>query len=115
MPAKPPLTKHARSFCSMRRNCIHERRGQTIIGLQAKLRQPGPDRAHVIRIGPRLNYGGDKCREFRRCPAFILRQLGMNEIKAEERMLLIVDASVHMHAALPAGVSLDSRARVHDL
>src|SRR5262245_16163519 len=38
----------------------------------------------------------------------------MDEIQAEERMLFILDASVHMHPATFAGVSLDDCVRIHD-
>ena len=38
----------------------------------------------------------------------------MDEIQAEERMLFVLDASVHVHAATFAGVSFDDRVRIHD-
>src|ERR1700693_1224489 len=39
----------------------------------------------------------------------------MEEVEAVQRETRVVDASVHMHAALLARVSLDCRVRVHDL
>ena len=39
-----------------------------------------------------------------------LRQLGVDEVEAVERMVLVLDAAVHVHAAAVAGMALDRRA-----
>src|ERR1700730_11098591 len=39
----------------------------------------------------------------------------MEEVESVQRVAGVVDASVHMHAAFLARVSLDCRVRVHDL
>jgi hypothetical protein len=41
--------QHARGFCDVGRDCIHQRRRQTIVGLKAEFSQPGLDRAHAFR------------------------------------------------------------------
>src|SRR4030095_7729007 len=38
----------------------------------------------------------------------------MDEIQAEERMLLVLDASVHVHAATFTGAPFDDRVRIYD-
>src|SRR5262249_43300015 len=50
--------------------------------------------------------------KFRRCPAFVRRQFRMDKIETEKRMLFVLDASVHVHAATFAGMSLDDRVRI---
>src|ERR1700730_5334890 len=39
----------------------------------------------------------------------------MEEVEAIQRMIRVIDTSVHVHAALLARVSLDCRVRVHNL
>ena len=48
-------------------------------------------------------------------PALFLHQLGMDEIESVERVLLVLDPAVHVHAAAPARVALNRRRRVDDL
>src|SRR6185436_6336294 len=45
----------------------------------------------------------------RRLPALFLGELGVDEVEAKERMALVLDAPVHVHAAFLAGITLDRR------
>ena len=47
-----------------------------------------------------------------RRPTFLGRELRVDEIEAEQWMLRIVDAPVHVHTTALARVTLDGRARV---
>src|SRR5215211_7115480 len=93
---------------------VHQGRREAIIGLEAKLLEPGPDFAHLLRRKARLDDRGDKGGEFRCCRTRLLKQLGMDEIQSIEWMVLVLDATIHMNAARRAGVSLDRGARVDD-
>jgi hypothetical protein len=45
----------------------------------------------------------------------VLGKLGMDKIEPVERMFRVLDAPIHMHAAIFAGVPLDGRIDVHNL
>lgn len=59
-----------------------------------------------IRLGstPDLMTELTKAAKFRRRPAVIARKLGMDEIEAIERMVL-VDAAIHVHGAFLAAIA----------
>src|SRR5439155_26656728 len=69
---------------------------------------------HVRGIGARFDDRGYECRELRRRPALLGRELGMDEVHAVQRVVLVLDASIHVHAATRARVTLDGGAWVHD-
>src|SRR5690606_3499778 len=73
------------------------------------------DLVHARGVEAGLDDRRDVGRELRRRPAFIGRELGMDEVEAVERVALVVDAAVHVHAALPARMALDHGRRVDDL
>src|SRR6185437_6088478 len=65
--------------------------------------------------GARLDDRGDEGGEFRRRPTAILRELGVDEVEAVEGVRRVLDAAVHVDAALLAGVTLDGGGGVDHL
>src|SRR5205809_7793912 len=53
------------------------------------------------------NSGGDQPWSF--------ESSGVDKIETVERMLRVLDAAIHVHAAIFAGVPLDGRIGIHDL
>jgi hypothetical protein len=113
--ACPRITPRLPALGDVGRNRVHQGRRQAVIGLQSQLLQARPDRRHLRRIGAGLDDGRNKGGELRRRPAANSREFGMHEIEAVERMRLVLDAAVHMHAAAGAGMTLDGRVGVDDL
>src|ERR1700687_81272 len=106
-PPSALCAQHAFRLGGVRRDGIHQRRRQAIIGLQFELLETRADRTHLI--GPRTGFDdrGDECRELRRRPASVVGELRVDEIEAVEGMRLVLDPAVHVHAAVLAGVALD--------
>src|SRR5258708_14848545 len=94
---------------------VHQGRGQAIVWLEVKLLQPRANRPHLIGIGTGLDDRRDEGGELRRLPAGLLRQLGVDEIQAVERMLLVLDSAIQVNAAALAGVPLDGPPPFHDV
>src|SRR5579871_2715361 len=107
--------EYALGLRRMGRDQVHERRRQTVIGLEAELLEPGAHCAHLIGRCARLDDRGDEGRKARLFPARLLRQLRVEEIEAIERVLLVLDAPVHVYTATGTGIALDRRLLVDDL
>src|SRR5579872_7560899 len=88
---------------------VHERGVEAVVGLELQLLQAGADGAHLFWLGARFDDGGDESGEVGGGPAGFLRQLGMHEIEAVERMRLVLDAAVHVDATAGAGMTLKDR------
>src|SRR5881392_1323961 len=86
---------------------IHQGWRQAVVGFEMQLLQSGPDRAHLTGWSAGLDDRGDKRRELGRRPALVLRKLGVDKIEPVERMLCVLDAAIHVHPAIFAGVTLD--------
>src|SRR6266481_8768501 len=65
--------------------------------------------------GPGFDDRRDECGELGGGPTLLLRKLRVDEIEPVERMLRVLDAAVHVHAALGAGVPLNGRIGIRDL
>src|SRR5581483_6173427 len=94
---------------------IHQGRRQAVIGLEPKVLQTRPDRAHLARVDAGLDDRGHERRESRRRRSGFLEQLRVNEVQSVERMSLVLDAAIHMRAARLAGVALDGLRGVDDM
>ena len=97
----------------MRRDGIHQRRRQAIVRREPELSQTATYGFHLSGIRSRLDDGGNERRERRRRPARVRRQLRVNEVQAEERVLGVLDAPEHVDAAGLARVPLDRRIGIH--
>ena len=63
------LLQRARRLGDMRRDVVHQRRRQGVVGLQVKLLEPSAHRVHVLRIGAGFDDRRDEGGELRRLPA----------------------------------------------
>src|SRR5437762_6819005 len=88
-------TEDARRLGRVRCDRIHQRGRQAVIGLELQFLESRSDGAHVCGIGAGFNDRGNKGGEFWRRPALVGRKFGVNKIEAKERMLFILNASVH--------------------
>jgi len=93
---------------------VHQGRRQAVVGLDAQLSQPGSDGAHLIGLGARFDGRGHEGGKFGTGPALVVGAFGMDEIEAVERVATVLDAAIHMDAAVLAGVPLNGRRRVDD-
>src|SRR5258706_12753625 len=94
---------------------IHQGRRQAIIRFKSEFPKPRADTGEFLRVDAGLDPRRPERRKSRRGRAGFLEQFGMDEVKAVERMRLVLDATVHMRAANLAGVPLDRRCRIDDL
>src|ERR1700722_4258726 len=91
--------QNAGGFGNVRRDEIHQRRRQAIVGLEFQFPQPGAYGTHLARIRAGFNDRGDERGDLRRRPAALGRQFGVDEIQAVERMPGLLDAAVQVGAA----------------
>src|SRR6202034_2079310 len=93
----------------VRRDQVHQRGRQTVVRLELQLLQPAAHFVHALRREAGLDDGGHERRKLGLFPALLLRQLDMEEVEAVERVILVLDAAIHVHAAAGAGVAPDRR------
>src|ERR1700733_10064266 len=111
-----PLRTSGRQY-ALRLGCmgcdqIHELRCQAIVGLEAELLQARTYRTHLLGFGPGFDDGRDEGGELRFLPADFLRQLDVDEIKSVQRVILVLDAAIHVHTATGAGMALNRSAGI---
>jgi len=94
-------------FGDMSCHCVHQVRGKAVVGLKADLAQALTDGLHLRWRCAGFDDGGHERRETRRSPSALGRELGMDEVQAIKRMVLVLDAPEEMGMALLAGVPLD--------
>src|SRR4029077_13621177 len=99
----------------MRRDQIHERRREAVVGLKAEFLEARTDGPHLVGLGAGLDDRGHEGGEPRLFPTLLLGEFGVEEIKAVKRMRLVLDAAVHVHAAAAAGVALNGGFLIDDL
>ena len=105
-------------FClgDVRGDRVHERRRKAVVRREAQLLEAVADLGHLFGLRrARLDDGRHERRELGLRPALVLRQLHVHEVEAEERMVRVLDAAVHVHAAAAARMALDGGAGVDDL
>src|SRR5215469_11676863 len=107
--------QHAFCFRGVRGHRVHQRRRETVIGLEAELLQASAHLTHPRGREPGLDDGRDERGEVRRRPALLAEELRMHEVEPVERVILVLDPAVHVHAAARAGVALDRGVGVDDL
>ncbi|KAG7149895.1 hypothetical protein HYQ46_001185 [Verticillium longisporum] len=90
---------------------IHERRVQSIIGLEAKRLELSPHVVNVSRVEALLDDRSHKTGKLGLLPALLIGQLGMDKVEALEGVVLL-DTAIQMNAAAGASVAQDSGARV---
>ncbi len=117
----------------MRGEHIHQRWAQTVVRLQPSILQLLPHIIHLVRIGALLDDAANERGELRLLrsfyqpcgpdllnprtaylPTLLLSKLGMYEIEALERMVLL-DATVHVYATFLAGIALNHGAIINHL
>lgn len=91
----------------MSRQCVHQVRGQAVIGLQADRAQALTDGLHVRWRCAGFDDGGHERREARRSPSTLGRELGVDEVQTIKCMVFVLDAPEEMGVALLAGVPLN--------
>jgi hypothetical protein len=92
---------------------VHQRRGESIVRLEAKLLELGANLVGLVSGEALLDDGRDEGSELRLLPAVVVGELDVNEVETLEGVLLL-DAAEHVNTAVAAGVSLDSSALVDD-
>jgi hypothetical protein len=92
---------------------VHQRRGQSIVGLKPKVLELRADLVGFLSGEALLNDGRDKGSELRLLPALFVGELDVDKVKTFEGVLLL-DAAKHVDATVAAGVSLNSSALVDD-
>src|SRR5690349_24544502 len=91
----------------MSRHCVHQVRGQAVIRFQADRTQALTNSLHLRWRCAGFDDGGHERRESRRRPSALWRKLGVDEVQAIKRMVLVLDAPKEMGVTLLAGVALD--------
>lgn len=76
----------------MSRQCVHQIWGQAVIGFQADRAQALADSLHLRWRCSGFDDGGHERRESRRSPSALWRKLGVDEVQAIKRMVLVLDA-----------------------
>src|SRR4051794_19999323 len=109
------LLQYAFSLGRMGRDRVHQRRTQAIVRLELELFQTSAHLTHALRLEAGFNDGGYERGECGSGPATLLRQLGVHEIETVERVVLVLDAAIHVDAATRARMTLNSCGRVDDL
>lgn len=95
-------------------NEIHQRRGESIVGIKTVSLELGANSIHALGVIALLDDGRNEAGELRLLPALLLRKLGVNKVEAVEGVFLF-DAAVHVDTAVGAGVTLDDGGGVDDL
>jgi hypothetical protein len=96
-----------------RGNSVHQRRGQSIVGLETKVFELRANLVGLLGREALLNDGRDKSSELRFLPALLVRELDVDKVKTLEGVLLL-DAAEHVNTTVAASVSLNSSALVND-
>lgn len=96
-----------------RGNGVHQRRGQSIVGLKTKVLELRADLVGLLGGEALLDDGRDKGSELRLLPALFVRELDVDKVKTLEGVLLL-DATKHVDTTVTAGVSLNGSALVDD-
>src|ERR1700733_4461523 len=94
---------------------IHQGRRKTVIRLKPEFLETRADAGHLVRLDAGLDHRGHERRKSRSRRAGLLEQFGMDEVQTVERMVLVLDAAVHMRAADLAGVPLDGLRGIDDV
>src|SRR5262245_21316683 len=102
--ARPSGGELAGLLGDMRRDRVHQAGRQAVVWLEAELLEPAADRRHLARRRAGFDDRRNEGRKLRRRPALVLRELGVNEVEAVERVFGVLDAAVHVHAATGTGV-----------
>ena len=99
----------------MRGDRVHQRRVEAVVGLQPLAAQRAAHFVHLRGRRAALDDRRDEGREARAFPALLRRQLRMDEVETMERVILVLDPAVHVHATLGARIALDCCLLVDDL
>lgn len=92
-------------------NQVHQRRRESIVGLEAVGLELAANLFNALGVEALLDDGGDKGSELGLLPALRIGKLNVDEVETVEWVLLL-DTAEQVNAAGLAGVTLDGGARV---
>lgn len=92
---------------------VHQRGGQSIVGLEAKVLELLSNLVGLVSREALLNDGRDEGGELRLLPALLIRELDVDKVETLEGVI-VLNATEQVDTAVTAGVSLNSSALVDD-